>query len=417
LEVAKVIIISIGDEILIGQIANTNATWMAEILNSNGFNTVEIRSIADDENAILNTLKSVRQLADLVLVTGGLGPTKDDKTKQIICDFFDSQIIINDAVLAHVKSFFAIRNKELTELNYKQAEVPDNCEVVHNAMGTAPGMYFVKENIHFVFMPGVPFEMENIMKTWVIPEMCKRLFTKNIIQKTILTHGLGESFLADKISKWENSLPTHIKLAYLPTPGKVRLRLRGIGDNRGELQMEIEKKIQELQIIIPNLIYGFDDDLMEEIIGNLLRKNKLTLSTAESCTGGFIAHKITEIAGSSDYFKGSVVAYSNEIKEKVLGISAKNLLTYGAVSEQVIIQMAEGVRKLFDTDYAIATSGIAGPSGGTTEKSVGTVWIALSSSSKTIAKKFNFGNHRIRNINLSFLSAINMLRMELLNSD
>ena len=413
----KVVIVSIGDEILIGQINNTNAVWMAEKLNASGFSTVEITTISDDAGAILSTLERVGKIADLVVVTGGLGPTKDDLTKQTICRFFGSRLVLNEEILEHVRRFFAQRNKELTELNRRQAEVPDNCTPIHNELGTAPGMYFEKEGVHYVFMPGVPFEMKYIMESWVIPEMSRRLEPETIVQKTVLTHGLGESFLAERIAEWENALPPHIKLAYLPSPGRVRLRLRAIDSDRDKLQKEIDKEIEKLKEIIPELIYGYDDDRMEEIIGVMLREKGKTLATAESCTGGYIAHKITEIPGSSDYFLGSVVAYSNEIKRDVLGVSEKDLDDYGAVSEPVIRQMAEGVRRKFGADYALATSGIAGPGGGTPEKPVGTIWIALATPHKTIAKRYQFGEHRIRNINFSFQTAVNMLRMELLGGD
>jgi nicotinamide-nucleotide amidase len=413
----KVVIVSIGDEILIGQINNTNAVWMAEKLNASGFSTVEITTISDDAGAILSTLERVGKIADLVVVTGGLGPTKDDLTKQTICRFFGSRLVLNEEILEHVRRFFAQRNKELTELNRRQAEVPDNCTPIHNELGTAPGMHFEKEGVHYVFMPGVPFEMKYIMESWVIPEMSRRLEPETIVQKTVLTHGLGESFLAERIAEWENALPPHIKLAYLPSPGRVRLRLRAIDSDRDKLQKEIDEEIEKLKAIIPELIYGYDDDRMEEIIGVMLREKGETLATAESCTGGYIAHKITEIPGSSDYFLGSVVAYSNEIKRDVLGVSEKDLEDYGAVSEPVIRQMAEGVRRKFGADYALATSGIAGPGGGTPEKPVGTIWIALATPHKTIAKRYQFGEHRIRNINFSFQTAVNMLRMELLGGD
>jgi len=410
----RVTIISIGDEILIGQIKNTNSTWMADLLNNNGFNTIEIITISDDEDAILEALAHSEKKSDLVLVTGGLGPTKDDLTKQSICKYFDSKLIVNQEVLLHVEDFFAKRNKALTALNRKQAEVPDNCTPIHNALGTAPGMYFEKDETHYVFMPGVPFEMKYIMEAWVIPQMSQKLKVQSIVQTTVLTHGMGESFLAARIQDWEKALPQHIKLAYLPSPGRVRLRLRAMDTDKQRLEREITAEVEKLKGIIPELIFGYNEDKMEEIIGKLLRKKGQTLSTAESCTGGYIAHKITEIPGSSDYFKGSVVAYSNEIKNKVLNVSQSDLDKFGAVSEAVIRQMAEGVRKLFTTDYALATSGVAGPGGGTPEKPVGTIWIALATPEKTISRKFQFGDHRIRNINFSFLSAINMLRLELL---
>ena len=410
----KVTIISIGDEILIGQINNTNATWMAEKLNEFGFHTVGIQSISDQAEAIQEGLRYAATQSNLVLVTGGLGPTKDDITKQCVADYFGSQLVMNEQILQEVTNFFAQRGKTLTELNRRQALIPDNCTAISNPEGTAPGMYFLKDQVHYIFMPGVPFEMKAIMNSWVLPKMSEILNVDTIVQKTVLTHGIGESFLADIIEQWENNLPQHIKLAYLPSPGRVRLRLRAIGNNKNELSADIVQEIFKLSEIIPQYIFGFDNEKMEEIVGKLLTDQNKTLALAESCTGGYIGHKITEVPGCSKYFKGALISYSNDVKINNLNVKPEDLEKHGAVSEQVVKQMAEGARKVFSSDYAIATSGIAGPDGGTDDKPVGTVWIALSGPHETIAKKFLFGNHRLRNINMTTFSALNLLRVYLI---
>ena len=410
----KVDIISIGDEILIGQIVNTNATWMAELLNQSGFAIREIKSIADEGEAIVEALDLAKGKADLVLVTGGLGPTKDDRTKEVICDYFNTELEMNEAALAHVKGFFEKRGYDLTEVNRLQAMVPKACTAVHNEMGTAPGMHFDFDGTSYVFMPGVPSEMKYIMKSYVLPEFSKSGNVDSIVQKTILTHGMGESFLADRIEEWENSLPSHISLAYLPSPGRVRLRLRATGNSRVALMQEIGGYVYQLHELIPELIYGYDDETMESVIGEMLKELNYTIATAESCTGGRIAQKLTSVAGSSTYFKGSIVAYSNEIKVELLGVDAGVIEKHGAVSEEVVRQMAEGARNRIGTDYAIATSGIAGPSGGTEDKPVGTIWVGMAGPHYTMAKKFQFGNHRERNLQWSYMAALNLLRLELM---
>ncbi len=407
-------IISIGDELLIGQVINSNASWMGQRLSAQGMRINRMVAVADTREAIMNALENSARNARVVLVTGGLGPTKDDLTKDIACEYFGSKLILDEGVRTHVESFFKKRGFDLTKLNYWQAMVPDNCQVVANAVGTAPGMYFEKEGVHYLFMPGVPMEMKSIMETWAIPYFKNLCQPDAYVEKTVLTHGMGESFLADKIADWENNLPEHFSLAYLPSPGRVRLRISARGDNQEQLQAELDEQIAKLKSIIKNLFYGYDDDTLEEVVGKMLLDKKATLSTAESCTGGLIAHKITTIPGSSQYFKGSVVAYANEIKENVLKVNPADLEKYGAVSETVVLQMAENVRKIYNTDYALSVSGIAGPDGGTAEKPVGTVWIALATADKVVAKKFLFGGERVRNIDWSYQTALNMLRLELL---
>ena len=405
-------IITIGDELLIGQVIDTNSAWMAEQLNMVGIRVHQITSISDNEEHILTTLKEASGRAQLILITGGLGPTKDDITKHTLCKYFDTTLVFSEDTYKNVERLFAARGVAVTELNRLQAMVPANCQVIPNPNGTAPCMWFEKEGCIYVSMPGVPFEMKAIMEEEIIPRLLHKL-NQVIIHRTILTEGIGESMLASIIESWEDSLPSFIKLAYLPQPGMVRLRLTAYGTDRIELQDAINKAENELYPYAGKYIYGFDDDTMESVIGRLLRNKGMTLSTAESCTGGNIAQLITSIAGSSDYFKGSVVAYANEIKEEFLGVHHQVLVEHGAVSEQTVIAMAEGIRKRFSTDYSIAVSGIAGPTGGTEEKPVGTTWIAVATPTETIARKFLFGDHRGRNIRKASVAALNMLRSKL----
>jgi len=408
-------IISIGDELLIGQVVNTNASWMAEQLNMAGIKVSCILAISDQKEQILETLKTASKRSDIILITGGLGPTKDDITKKTLCGFFNSKLVFNEEVFEDVKSIFGKRGFVVSEVNKMQAEVPHNCKPIRNKNGTAPGMWFEKEDNVFVSMPGVPFEMKAMMEGFIIPELTKRFRLPALVNKTVLTHGVGESSLAAIIEDWENGLPENIKLAYLPQPGIVRLRLSGKGNKKPVLEKQIDAEVIKLHQLIPDLIFGYDKDSMEEVIGDLLRNKKMTLSTAESCTGGYIAHLITSIPGSSDYFEGSVVSYSNMAKEIALDVNSKSLEEFGAVSEEVVIEMVKGIQQKFNTDYAIATSGIAGPSGGTEEKPVGTTWIAIATPEKVFTKRFHFGEHRRRNIRRAALAAMNMLRRELLS--
>jgi nicotinamide-nucleotide amidase len=405
-------IITIGDELLIGQVIDTNSAWMAEQLNMIGIRVHQITSISDNQEHILATLKDASQRVQLILITGGLGPTKDDITKQTLCRYFNTSLVFSEEAYQNVEKLFAARGFAVSELNRLQAMVPANCKVISNPNGTAPCMWFAEDDCIYVSMPGVPFEMKAIMEQEIIPRLLDKL-NKVIIHRTILTEGVGESHLATVIEPWEDSLPEFVKLAYLPQPGMVRLRLTAYGTDRVQLQEAIRKAEKELIPYAGKYIFGFDDDTMESVIGRLLREKKMTLSTAESCTGGNIAQLITSIAGSSDYFKGSVVAYSNEIKEQILGIPHQVLLDFGAVSEQTVKAMAEGIRTRFSTDYAIAVSGIAGPAGGTDEKPVGTTWIAITTPTETITRKFLFGEHRGRNIRKASIAALNMLRAKL----
>ncbi len=402
-------IISIGDELLIGQVINTNASWMATELNLSGFNVIKITTISDEKRSIINSIDDAFKKADIVLMTGGLGPTNDDITKYTLCDYFNSNLIFNQKSYDNIVRLFGSRGFPITELNRKQAEVPDNCKVIINNNGTAPGMWFDRGEKVLISMPGVPFEMKPMMTEYIIPELTKNN-TSKIVHKTILTTGTGESFLADLIKDWEAALPQHIKLAYLPHPGVVRLRLSAYGFDKTILEEEIETHVHKLNKLIPDLIFGFNDDTLQSVIGKLLKDKNKTLATAESCTGGYIAHLITSVPGSSEYYKGSVISYSNEVKKDILKVSEETLNNYGAVSEQCVIEMAKGVIALLKTDYAIAISGIAGPDGGSDEKPVGTTWVAIANGTEVSTKKFLLGNERSRNIERASIAALNQLR-------
>jgi nicotinamide-nucleotide amidase len=407
-------IINIGDELLIGQVTNTNATWMAEQLNLSGFNVVQFSIISDSREHILAALKEAEQRAPIVLISGGIGPTLDDITKQTLCEYFGTKLVFNEAAYHDIEALFAVRGWGMTELNRRQADLPEHCLQVPNKLGTASGMWFEKARGHdgktvFVSMPGVPFEMKAMMTNYIIPWLKERFVTPVIFHRTIHTQGVGESFLADILNSWEKGLPSFIKLAYLPQPGMVRLRLTGKGDNGPQISEAIDTAAQRLYQLIPEYIFGEDSDTLESVTGNLLHQHGLTLATAESCTGGYIAHLITSVPGASAWFKGSVVAYSNEVKTDFLNIPEELIIQHGAVSEPVVKQMAQSVRELMHCDFAIATSGIAGPDGGTAEKPVGTTWIAIASPAGGVARKFLFGDGRDRNIRRTALQALKML--------
>ncbi len=412
----KAEIITIGDEILIGQIVDTNSAWIGAQFAMNGIEVHQITSISDNHEHIIETLQKAEERVDLIVITGGLGPTKDDITKHTLCKYFNTKLVFHEPTLLHITKMFAQRGVDMNKLNRDQAMMPACCSVLPNKMGTAPGMWFEKNNTIFVSMPGVPFEMKYLVEHELLPKLRQTGRTKAIFHKTVLTQGVPESMLAEQIESWELALPKHIKLAYLPNPMAVRLRLSAMGENEGELKADVEKEIEKLQHIIPEAIFGFDEDTLAGVIGRLLSKKVQTLSVAESCTGGYISHLITAIPGSSDFYKGSVTSYSNEMKEKVLGVQKISLEEYGAVSEQVATEMVKGVKALMKTDYAIATTGIAGPDGGSDEKPVGTVWIAVAGPGKIEAKKFIFvGNHRQRNILRSSQTALQILRRMVLN--
>lgn len=407
----NVSIINIGDELLIGQVVNSNASTMSRMLIAAGMDVKEVAVIGDDGDAIRNTLCRCLAATDAVLITGGLGPTKDDITKTILCDFFHSHLVENPTALENVKRLFAIRGFELTPVNRAQALVPECCQVLNNDLGTAPCMWFDADNGKVVVsMPGVPFEMEWLMQNRVVPQLQEHFHTDHIINKNLLVQGIGESFFSDLIEPWELALPKCIRLAYLPQAGMLKLRLTARGDNRQALQNAIDKAVEQLYPIAGQYIAGEDCETLAELAHKLLTGKGMTLATAESCTGGTIASQLTALAGASRYFRGGVVAYSNEVKECALGVQHSTLEQYGAVSEQTAREMAEGVRERFDSDYAIATTGIAGPDGGTPEKPVGTVWIAVASRTHTEAALLNFpGRRRQQNIERSVNQALAML--------
>jgi nicotinamide-nucleotide amidase len=407
-------IITIGDEILIGQIIDTNSAWIAQQLNLIGINVVQISSISDNKNHIINALKEATVRADLILVTGGLGPTRDDITKQTIAGFFNSNLKRNDQILNHITKLLNARNVIMNELNVRQADLPDNCIIIPNDFGTAQGMWFEKEGKVFVFMPGVPYEMKGIVSEQLLPRLVKQFSTPSIYHKTLMLQGIAESKLAEMIESWELKLPDQLKLAYLPSPGLIRLRLTAKGEQMERLKSLVHSEVKKVFPIIEPYYFGEDDEQLEMIVSKLLKENNLTLSTAESCTGGKIAHLITSVPGSSSFFKGSVVAYANEIKTEILKVSARIINDKGAVSEEVVREMAQNVRVTFGTDYSIAVSGIAGPDGGTPEKPVGTTWIAIASPNQVIARMFVFGDNRERNIQRASVTALNELRKAIL---
>lgn len=413
-------IISIGDEILIGQIVNNNAAWMAQQLNLIGISVRQITTVGDNREELLRVFSEASQRAEIILITGGLGPTNDDVTKPCLCEFFGVKQIFNEKIFEEVKRLFAERNLYMPPINRGQAELPENCVPIKNHHGTAPGMWFDTPNKArasiWVSLPGVPYEMEAMMRDFVIPELQKRFQKESIVHKTIHTQGMGESMLAEKIKNWEDALTKeNIKLAYLPSPGLVKLRLTAKGRDEKKLHALLNQKIEALKKIIPQAIFaveefGKEPATLEKLVGEILREKHQTLAIAESCTGGYLGHLITSIPGSSDYFKGGIICYANEVKIKELAISEKTLLEKGAVSKEVAEQMAENVRKKFSSDYGIGISGIAGPTGGSIEKPVGTVWIAVSFAEKTLSEKFNFGNNRERNIKKAAISALTMLK-------
>ncbi|MBN2595199.1 MAG: competence/damage-inducible protein A [Marinifilaceae bacterium] len=403
-------IITIGDEILIGQIVDTNSAWMAKELNGIGINVGKITSISDQEADIVSSLKQAMERVSLVLITGGLGPTNDDITKKTLSDLFEMNLVQDDFLFAKIEQRLWQRGIPMNRFNREQALVPDGARIITNNYGTAPCMWFEKDGKVVISMPGVPFEMKGIMQDEILQSLKQHFSTPVIVHKTVMTQGIGESVMAEMLEDWEGNLPACVKLAYLPSPGVLRLRMSLLGDNLAELEKIIEEQLSALKKIISANIFGYDDEPMELTIAKLLSDKGKTLGTAESCTGGKIAHLITSHAGSSSYFKGGVVAYSNEVKENILRVNGEDLEKYGAVSQQVVEQMAIGARKVLNTDYAIATSGVAGPDGGTEEKPVGTVWIAVAGPNDLISHRFDLYKNRERNIQVASLNALNMLR-------
>jgi len=407
----KAEIITIGDEILIGQVVNSNAAWIGDALTGLGINVSRNTSIADDQSEIVQILMETEQRADLVFLTGGLGPTSDDITKQTLAEYFNCQLSENEEALDRIKAFLLKRKVEMNSLNRAQAMLPDNCIIIPNRNGTASGMWFSRNDTQYLSLPGVPYEMESMMSGYILPRLKKQYDLPAIIHKTVLVQGIAESHLARLLVNFESSLPPEVKLAYLPSPGRVRLRLTAGGQEKDKVKAIIQEQIDKLIPYIPDgHFFGFEDEQLERIVGTMLRRNKKTLALAESCTGGNIARMITSVPGSSNYFLGSVVAYSNYVKKSVLGVKETTLNNHGAVSRQAVEQMAAGIIKRYGADYAIATSGIAGPNGGTADKPVGTTWIAVASAERTATALFNLGDHRGRNIQKASMTGLNMLR-------
>ncbi|SHG42442.1 nicotinamide-nucleotide amidase [Flavobacterium fluvii] len=414
----KAAIVTIGDEILIGQIVDTNSAFIAKSLDRIGVETYEMASISDDKQHILDTFLKFQNKVDLVIITGGLGPTKDDVTKKTFCDYFDDELIVDEAVLVHVTQLIeGFYKRTITQINKDQALVPSKCTVLHNQVGTAPGMWMKKENTVFISLPGVPFEMKYLVENEIIPKVVREYERPYILHKTIMTYGRGESAVAEQIEVWENNLPEFIKLAYLPAPGRVRLRLSARGTNKEFLEKSIEENVVSLTKIIGDIIVGFEDDeTLETVVGRLLTQQKKTISTAESCTGGHIAQLLTSVSGASNYFKGSVVSYATETKISVLGISEELINKYSVVSAQVAKQMAINVKNIMKTDYAIATTGNAGPTKGDSNAEVGSVFIALATPNEVIVEEFNFGQPREKVIDRAVNKSIEILRKEILKN-
>lgn len=406
----KATILTIGDEILIGQIVDTNSVSIAKHLNTAGIVVREKISIGDDRTQILDTVSRALHGSEVTVITGGLGPTKDDITKKTLAELFNSDMHYDETVAAHVERMLTARGIDFNELNRSQALVPDACTVLFNAHGTAPGMWFERDGHVVVSLPGVPYEMEHLMQDEVMPRLKARFSLRQIVHRTMITAGLPESMLAKRIETWENALPPYLKLAYLPNPGAVRLRLSAYEVEGESVAREIERQFEALRRIIPHNVLGYETATMQELVHRILTERRQTLATAESCTGGVIASRFTAMPGASAYFLCGVVSYSNEAKIRVLGVDADTIARYGAVSEQVARQMAEGVRRVAGADYAIATTGIAGPTGGSAEKPVGTVWIAVATPAGTVAQCRQCGTDRGQIIDRASAFAIGLLR-------
>ena len=414
----KAAIITIGDEIIIGQIVDTNSGFIAKSLDKIGIDIHEIISISDNKKHILETFAKLQNQVDLVLITGGLGPTKDDITKHTFCEYFEDQLVRNEEVEKHVIDLIEkAMNRPASQMNKDQALVPSKCTVLHNAVGTAPGMWMKKENTVYISLPGVPYEMKYIVENGIIPKIVKEYKRPFIIHKTILTYGQGESLVAERIEYWENNLPEFIKLAYLPSPGRVRLRLSARGIDKELLEQKINENVLLLTQLIGDIIVGYEEEeTIEVMLGRLLTSKNATLATAESCTGGKIAQVITSVPGASNYFKGSVVSYATETKISLLGISSELIKEYSVVSFEVAKEMALAVKRIMNTDYAIATTGNAGPSKGDGNSEIGTVFIAIATPNNLVVEEFNFGQPRVKVIDRAVNKAFEMLQKEILKN-
>ncbi|WP_310594501.1 CinA family nicotinamide mononucleotide deamidase-related protein [Flavobacterium sp.] len=414
----KAAIVTIGDEILIGQIVDTNSGFIAKSLDKIGIETHEMLSISDNKQHILDTFASLQNKVEVVIITGGLGPTKDDITKHTLCEYFEDTLIRDTAVENHVIDLIErALGRVASQINKDQALVPSKCTVLHNQVGTAPGMWIKKDNTVFVSLPGVPYEMKYLIENQVIPKLVQEYKRPYIVHKTILTYGQGESHVAERIEAWENQLPECIKLAYLPSPGRVRLRLTARGTNKQQLEEAIAENVQSLDVIIHDIIVGFEEeDTLEVVLGRLLKEKNKTIATAESCTGGKIAQLLTSVSGASGYFKGSIVSYATEVKMNVLGISEALITEHSVVSKEVASAMALSVQKIMQTDYAIATTGNAGPTKGDADVEVGSVCIALATPKGVIVEEFNFGQPREKVIDRAVIKSLEMLQKEILKN-
>ncbi|TGD80571.1 competence/damage-inducible protein A [Hymenobacter wooponensis] len=406
-------IMTIGDELLYGQVIDTNSAFMGQELGKLGLRVRQITSVSDFADEIVAALDLARERANVVLMTGGLGPTKDDLTKHVLARYFGAELVMHEPTLRHVEGIFARYNRPMLEVNRQQAMVPSNCTVLHNALGTAPGMWFEDRGTIFVSMPGVPFEMKGLMKDEVLPRLQQHFQTPPIEHVVVQTVGLGESYLAEKIADWESALPSNIKLAYLPSLGGVRLRLSGYADGQPDLRGRMEGLLPALRERIGEVIFAVGEVPLEQAVGQLLLERGLTVGTAESCTGGYVAYRLSSVPGSSRYFQGSVVAYSNDVKVKELGVQQTTLDQHGAVSEATVREMAEGLRQRLGVDVAIATSGIAGPDGGTPTKPVGTICIAYADKHQTVSRQFSFDRGRQLNVEYTSTAVLNLLRLSL----
>jgi nicotinamide-nucleotide amidase len=410
-EIMKASVITIGDELMIGQVVDTNSVWIAQQLNTEGMWVRKRIAVGDDRDEIWQALDEESRHSKLILITGGLGPTADDITKPLLCEYFDSTLVVNEDVLKHVRHLFEdIFKRPFTAINRKQAEVPAACTVLHNARGTAPGMLFEKNGVTYISMPGVPHEMKGIMSDSVIPLVRKKFSGAFIRHRTLLTYGIGESALAEHIHSWETGLPPHLKLAYLPGYGMVRLRITGTGSNDSVLDNEMSEQFLLLKSLVNEWLVTDEDLTIPQVVSGILKEKNKTVGTAESCTGGYIAHLLTSLPGSSAIFRGTVVSYANDVKMNVLHVQNETLRDFGAVSEETVKQMVQGGLQALKTDYCIATSGIMGPDGGTPEKPVGLVWIAVGDRERVLTQRFQFRFDRARNIEMAAMQALNLLR-------
>ena len=410
-------LITIGDEILYGQTLDTNAHWMSGELDEIGVRVIRRTTCGDAEEEILQALREAEQRADIILITGGLGPTSDDLTKPCLAKYFDCDIIMNKQALAELESYMTSRGRELNKLTRLQAALPEKCEMVSNERGTACGMWFNKSGKVFISMPGVPHEMKFMMREKIIPRLMQEFELPINYHKIVRLAGIGESWLAERIEDWENALPQNVKLAYLPTFGDLKLRLTANGTDPDAIRLEVDQLIQDLLPLIQEYVYGYDDDSLEFVIGMLLKKNNQKLALAESCTGGYVAHRITSISGSSEYFNGAIVPYQNEMKIEQLGVKPETIEKYGAVSEETVTEMALNVRQKLNADYGLASSGIAGPGGGTPEKPVGLIWIACAWGNEIKTRKLNLTKDRDVNIRITSVALLTLLHERLVKNN